>query len=859
MTAIREILVVPHAHHDVGYTDSPRLILPLHAEAVREAIRLAGQGDSADPTAFRWTFEVARPVDAFLRSARPDEVDALRAAVAAGRLSISGGNLNNTVLAGDEELVRSYASVDRLRKLGLPVGIEQHSDVNGLPWGTVPAMVRAGLDVLVMALNPDHGRPPFEQPTAFWWEGPDHSRVLAWLSLHYGLAEMWGLLDGEIERFDRSLRPLIERTERRPDYPFDFVVLHATDDNGWPTMAAAEGVRAWNTRFGTVPMATATMDEAMARARTQARAAELPVWRGEWADWWAHGHGSTADEVGVSRAARSRIRAAEAALAIARLAGSGRSDTERRTAWSREPVRQRSEEGVADAVAAVWDDLLLFNEHTWGADESVSRPDSAFTRSHWNAKAGFAYSAFDGAQDLLREASFRLESLLPAADDGASLVIFNPLPFPRTEQVRVYGPDGEVEVLAEEVPGYGVVRVTAAPSRPPRVEVSRVLTTPRYRIEVDPLRGGIVSLVDVSSGWDLVDPAAEAPIGAVIVESVDRSVDHPVVHLGRQAFHPDHPGPAFLRAVASGSAEPTIEHASASDAIAWSVSLPGGGSADCRLTVFAAARRLRLDVAIDKPPNREPEGVYVAFPFAIDSPSFLLETAGAVFAADREQLPDTCRDWYSVQHAVGVVDGDGSRSVVWSTVEAPLVQLGAIHTGRWAAHLEAPRGHLFAWLMNNLYFTNFRAEQGGRTTFTFWIEPHGGSLNEDEVRRAGERIAVPLVGRWIGRAAAGSSRPLELDGAGIAASSLVLDSGRDAIKLRLQASSAGADRITLRWNGPGELAGWRADAFGNRGRRLEGDGRRFDLSLAPRETATVVLARMAPAAGAGTRRDAGDR
>lgn len=534
-------------------------------------------------------------------------------------------------------------------------------------------------------------------------------------------------------------------------------------------------------------------------------------------------------------------------MALARLAGARRDDTERRTAWRRDPVRQRSEQGVGDAVATVWQDLLLFNEHTWGADESVSQPDSVFTRSHWNAKAALAFSAYDVARDLLGEALWRLEALLLEADPGAGLLVFNPLPYPRTETVAVDGPGGEALAVAEDVPGYGLVRLPALEVVPPRVEQARVLQTARYRIVVDPARGGVVSLLDLVSGWDLVDGAAQAPLGAVILEAVDRSVDHPLLHAGRQAFHPDTPDPAFLRAVATGSAEPRVEHETERDTIAWSTSLPGGGSVESRLTVHRAMDRVRLDISLDKPANREPEGVYVAFPFAIAAPAFLLETGGAVFEAEREQLPDTCRDWYSVQHAVGISDAE--RGILWSTAEAPLVQLGSIHTGSWAAHLDAPRGHLFAWLMNNLYFTNFRAEQGGLATFTFWIEPRAASLVGDDVRRAGERVAVPLVGRPSRRTGGGSVRFLEVDGAAIVASSLTLDPDRRAVRLRLEAASGGADRVELHWSGPGELAGWRADAFGNRHGSLEGDGRRFALSLGPREATTIILAPAGSTAG----------
>jgi hypothetical protein len=139
--------------------------------------------------------------------------------------------------------------------------------------------------------------------------------------------------------------------------------------------------------------------------------------------------------------------------------------------------------------------------------------------------------------------------------------------------------------------------------------------------------------------------------------------------------------------------------------------------------------------------------VYVAFPFAVERPTFWLETAGAVYRAGIDQLPDTCLDWQSIQHACGVTDG--ARSVLWSTREAPLVQLGGIHTGQWARSLDAPTGILYAWLMNNLYFTNFRAEQGGAASFDFTLAARAGPIDADAIRRLGERVALPLATRIV--------------------------------------------------------------------------------------------------------------
>ena len=254
-----------------------------------------------------------------------------------------------------------------------------------------------------------------------------------------------------------------------------------------------------------------------------------------------------------------------------------------------------------------------------------------------------------------------------------------------------------------------------------------------------------------------------------------------------------------------------------------------------------------MSIAMTKHEVLEPEGVYVAFPFALAEPTFWLETAGAVFRPEVEQLPGTCRDWYSVQHAVGI--SDGRVSVLWTTHEAPLVQLGGIHTGQWAKRLDAPVGHVYAWLMNNLYFTNFKAAQGGSMSFSFGISARAGAIDADAVRGAGERAALPLQALVVDGRAPGRRALLSLESPDVTAVAVALDPDGRAVRLRLQASSRGADAVTLAWHGTRPLAAWHSDMFGNRTQPVAGDGRTFALRLAADELGTIVIEPITAEAG----------
>lgn len=753
MPRIRRLLLLGHTHHDVGYTNSPRIIDGMHAQIVREVIRLADQ-DAAVPDApdrFRWTFEVARPVLEFLRTATPAETARLRELATDGTIAVTGGYLNMTQLPDLAEFEAAYRSLQRIHDAGIPVRTEQHGDVNGIAWGVADAMLDAGIDRLVMALNPDHGRAPLEQPSVFWWEAPSGRRVLTLLSTHYGFGEEWGIVDGDVALAEQRILEFVERLDARDDYPFDTAVVHAGNDNRWPTALFTGVVRHWNERHPDMPMETATIDTAMDALAAQAPA-DLPVLRGEWADWWSHGHGSTAREVAVYREARRFALSARAALDLARERGEGEPALATVLGYRRGPVRVRDDAELAATFERVDEELLLFGEHTWGSWETYSKPHSHFSHSHWNAKAGFAYGAWDLARDLNVESLYRLAASGREAEPADGVLVANLTDRPRREAVEAEVGGSRRVTLVADVPASSVV-VLPAPAEEPAATSGTTVETGRFRATVDPGRGGVVSLVDVRTGRELVDAQAPHGLGAVVAETVTAAGRSHAVFDNPKNFNPGFPGPEFERSHAASTSSPETIETDAYARIRWSSDLPGSLTATHTLTLYRELDDIDLAVHLAKPEHFGPESLFVAFPFAVDRPEFLLETAGAVFAAETEQLPDTSKDWYSVQHAVGVRSADGGSAVLWGTVDAPLVQLGGFHTGKWARTLDAPVGHINSWVMNNLHFTNFQARQEFTGTLHYRFRPAEAAVRSDavdlraEVVAFGADLALPLQAR----------------------------------------------------------------------------------------------------------------
>jgi hypothetical protein len=111
--------------------------------------------------------------------------------------------------------------------------------------------------------------------------------------------------------------------------------------------------------------------------------------------------------------------------------------------------------------------------------------------------------------------------------------------------------------------------------------------------------------------------------------------------------------------------------------------------------------------------------VYFAFPFAATKPTFRFEAPAAIINPEKDMLPGGCRDWFCVQHFVEVEGRDAT--IAWATPDAPLVCFQDIDRGKWLTKLPMTTGHLYSYVMNNYWHTNYRAGQGGDFTFRYSI------------------------------------------------------------------------------------------------------------------------------------------
>jgi hypothetical protein len=153
---------------------------------------------------------------------------------------------------------------------------------------------------------------------------------------------------------------------------------------------------------------------------------------------------------------------------------------------------------------------------------------------------------------------------------------------------------------------------------------------------------------------------------------------------------------------------------------------------------------------LDKIPNPEAEALYVAFPFSppiTDYRSLIttyLDLPGAVMRPGLDQVPGTATDWHSLQHYFAVEGG--GRTVVVVSPDIPLVQVNGINTGKWQESVPPHNGLVMSWVMNNYWFTNFPAAQGGGFTWRYSLQAFPGAFDPAAAARCAQAVRQPLVG-----------------------------------------------------------------------------------------------------------------
>ncbi|NIA31496.1 MAG: hypothetical protein GWP06_16505, partial [Actinobacteria bacterium] len=651
------VYFVQHVHTDIGYTRPQTEILPEHLRYIDYALDFCDQTDDyPDDAKFRWTCEVSWAVREYLRRRPASQIARLKKRVAEGRIEVTGMFLNMAEIANESLLATSLQPIRDIENQGMTVQTAMQDDVNGIGWCLVDYFSDIGIKYVTMGINKARSVLPFDKPTAFWWESPSGKRVLAFRAEHYHLGNSLKIHTGQIEAFRPRLLDYLSSLEKK-NFPFREMSIQFSGyhtDNSPPSTKACEIVKEWNKKYAWPKLRIATIHEFL-QAVAKKHGNELPVYRAAWPDWWTDGFGSAARETAEARKTQSDLKISEGLFSMAMLQG------------AKMPQKSLSR------IAAIQDALLFYDEHTFGAAESISDPLAENSKIQWGEKSSYVWNAVKQTAMLHEEAMGLMQQFLPKAD-VPTIAVFNTLNWARSGLVNIFIDhqilplERKFEIIdmttneavpvqnirnrtegtywalwAKDVPplGYKMFRIVVHQEKKlvdEQINTSDVILENRfYKLIINQTNGAIKSLFDKSLNRELVDANAPWKWGQFIYErskSGRNFTSNGFVRTGMKNVKITgmKKGPVWQSIFLQGDAEGCVN--------------PNGVKLEIRL--YETGKRLELHFDIRKQAITEAEAMYVSFPFQMKDWHIDYEAQGGVVQPGVNQLPGSASDWQTV-------------------------------------------------------------------------------------------------------------------------------------------------------------------------------------------------------------------
>ena len=720
-----KIYLQPSAHVDIGYTDHQDRCAQRHNDNMATALDLCEKYPD-----FKWNTEVAWVEDNFLTMEPGRRADFAKFAKE-GRIGCQAiyGNMLTGICSHESFIRDLYYSHSAARQYGIPWDIAMSSDVP-TQVGTLPTILAgAGIKYFSAGLNLTRGdsfNKLFNKP--FYWQGPDGGKVLTWLSPGYAYAAHLGL-NANISQAESKIEGFLNGFNR-DDYAYDAVLAFGGFSDNQPLDAnLAQVVDEWNKEYAYPQVILCRGPEFFEYVEANFKD-KIPTIAGDGGVYWEDGAGSSAMETALVRQAKEDLVAAEKLFALI----------------GAEPPR-------ADLKQA-WKNAILYDEHTWGAHCSISQPESEQTVSQWKVKAQFAYDAADQSANVLQRG---LNTL--AASVSPSIAVFNPLSWPVSGPVSAKTADGKsIEFWAENVPpvGYKTFPISHKPSAISHSSGGG-LENAYYRITFDPATGAVKSIYDKELNRELVDQSARYGVNQYIYMQGQKDAKD----ITRDANTP----------------KPTMTLETRPHGQAMVIQNAGAMALEFTTEVILYDKIKRIDFVnkLFKDDTLEKEAGYFAFPFALNKPEFYVELPDGVVKPKSQMLPGACMQWYCLQDFVAAADD--KAAVVWTAIESPLFTIGDINRETFKSPLPIENGHLYAYIFNNYWFTNYKASQDSDMIFRFSLTSMP-KYDPVAASRFGQSVRNPLMA-VVGQAAQ-SKMPKEASFCLVKPSNVVVQAVKDA-------------------------------------------------------------------------------
>lgn len=704
------VYVQASSHVDIGYTDLQERVAKLHNDNMSLALDLCKQYPD-----FKWNTEVAWVQDNYMSMMPADKkADFLKYAKSGqiGCQAIYGNML--TGICSHESFIRDlYYAKNMSRKYGIPYDIAMSSDVPTQVWTLPTVLAGAGIKYFSAGLNLTRGN-SFDKlygKSLFYWKGPDDAKVLTWLAPGYAYAASLHLF-GKVSQAEPHVQNFLRGFDRA-DYPYDAVLAFGgLGDNQPLTPGLAPLVSDWNKKYAYPKIILCRGPEFFKYVEAGFKD-KIPTISGDGGVYWEDGAGSSAMETAMVRQAKETLATSEKMSSLAGLL------------YGTPYPKADFDDG--------WKNSILYDEHTWGAAQSISDPTAEQTVEQWKRKSQFAVDADVQAKVVLQKGMDALTE--PLRVKNRSLFVFNPMSWKTSGWVTTLDENGKrVVAYAQDVPplGYKLIPV------PKSVTIGRALPASAgrpvmennyYRVEFDPSTGAVKSLYDKELKREMVDQAGPYGLNQYVYTS-GRTQDQRTVDI--------------KDITREGVTSPITfsEHL-------WNVGRSMHIEGEAKNTqwtthavLFDRVKRIDFINVLNKKETTDKEAGYFAFPFALEKPEWHVELPNGVVNPNTQMLPGADMSWYCAQDFAAASDAKGA--VVWTAVDSPLLTLGDINRDTFQSPIPVTNGHIYAYAFNNYWFTNYKASQGGEMTFRYSITSMPG-YDPLAASRFGQSVRCPLV------------------------------------------------------------------------------------------------------------------
>jgi len=781
-----KLFLTPSIHTDIGFTNLQENVFKLRRKNIDRILDAMEKYPD-----LKWNFEVFFLVEDYLKHIdNPSKKHILLNLLRSKRVEINPVYLN--VLLG----LSSSEAVNRLfypwwhfsKKYKIKANFASFTDVPVMLWTFPLALKSADMRYFIQGFNvfraPLFSEQPLKGERFFWWKGFADCRIFT-VTSPYGMGEKLGL-NKDLNTVEKVLPQFLDSLKH---YPSKEVLLYGyLHENASVNFNFVNVIRKWNRKWAYPEFIIATNSEVLDYFDRK-YGNKAPVYKFDGGTCWEDGVASTAKETAIHRKNQREIVTLEKILTIASLSG--------------------SDSYPFNKLDQIWRNILFFNEHTWGALQSVLRPHLKYTREMWEYKANFVYEAEKEIKELKKRAQRSFASLFNSGKNPA-IVVFNPLSWTRDGVVNLYIPnlsdsfsfclkeisEGKnipyavkgnfISFIARRVPEFGYKIYSLIPGKCSfynREFKTNVLENGHYRIIVDWKTGKIQSFVHKGIGKEILDRRSKYSFNQLIylmggegTKAINNTAENSPVLASYS--------PIKIRNIRyrETSIDRSLEIKYRTDGI------PNIKNFSSEIILYKGLKYLEIRNHFYKEETLRKEALLFAYPFKIENPEPYVELPNGYVRPGLDQTKGSCKDWYATQNWVALKNKYDIVGI--SSPEAPLFMFGDINIGKWMGTLKLKNGAVFSYVMNNYWNTNYKASQGGRYTFRYIIF----TLRDNKISQAlkkGWEMSFPLQGILVppgtkGKFIASKGSFIKIDKPNVIVTAFKVAENKDGLVIRLR-------------------------------------------------------------------------